>query len=95
MRPRFVDLLEPYLGSLAELLVPGYAFMLVLGSLLAAIVIVDEARRAAFARRDAVTVLCGEKEVVAGSAAQATTGSEWTDRLLDEAAARQHRFASA
>ena len=28
-------------------------------------------------------VLC-EKEVVAGSAAQATTGSEWTDRLLCE-----------
>lgn len=57
MRPRFVELLQPYLGSLAALLVPGYAFMLALGSLLAAIVIVDESRRAGFARRDALTVL--------------------------------------
>ena len=57
VRPRFVDWLEPYLGSLAELLVPGYAFMLVLGSLLGAIIIVDEARRAGFSRRDALTVL--------------------------------------
>ena len=57
MRPRFVSLLEPYLGSLAAVLVPGYAFMLVLGSLLGAIVIVDEARRAGFARRDALAVL--------------------------------------
>jgi prolipoprotein diacylglyceryltransferase len=57
VRPRFVELLEPYLGSLAALLVPGYAFMVVLGSLLGAMVIVDEARRAGFARRDALTVL--------------------------------------
>jgi phosphatidylglycerol:prolipoprotein diacylglycerol transferase len=58
VKPRFVAMLEPYFGSLAPLLVPGYAFLLVLGSVLAAIVIVDEARRAGFARRDAITVLC-------------------------------------
>lgn len=57
MRPRFVTLLEPWLGTFAALLVPGYAFMLVLGSLLGAIVIVDEARRAGFKRRDALAVL--------------------------------------
>lgn len=58
MKPRFVALLEPWLGtSFAALIVPGYAFMLVLGSLLGAIVIVDEARRAGFARRDALRVL--------------------------------------
>jgi phosphatidylglycerol:prolipoprotein diacylglycerol transferase len=57
VRPRFIALLEPYLGSLAALLVPGYAFMLVFGSLLGAIVIVDEARRAGFSRRDALSVL--------------------------------------
>ena len=50
-------MLEPWLGSLAALLVPGYAFMLVLGSVLAAIVIVDETRRAGFERRDALRVL--------------------------------------
>lgn len=57
MRPRFVELLQPYLGSLAALLVPGYAFMLVLGSLLGAVIAVDEARRGGFSRRDALTVL--------------------------------------
>ena len=57
MRPRLVSFLEPWLGSLAALLVPTYAVMLVLGSLLAAIVIVDEARRAGFSRRDSLSVL--------------------------------------
>jgi phosphatidylglycerol:prolipoprotein diacylglycerol transferase len=57
MRPRLVSLLEPWLGSLAALLVPSYAVMLVIGSLLAAIVIVDEARRAGFSRRDSLSVL--------------------------------------
>jgi len=50
-------LLEPWLGSLASLLVPTYAVMLVLGSILGAIVIVDEARRAGFSRRDSLAVL--------------------------------------
>ena len=57
MRPRLVVLLEPWLGSLAALVVPSYAVMLVLGSLLAAIVIVDEARRVGFSRRDSLAVL--------------------------------------
>lgn len=57
MRPRLVAFLEPWLGSLASLLAPSYAFMLVLGSLLAAIVTVDEARRAGFSRRDSLAVL--------------------------------------
>ena len=50
-------LLEPWLGSLAALAVPSYAVMLVLGSLLGAIVIVDEARRLGFSRRDSLGVL--------------------------------------
>ena len=57
MRPRLVSFLEPWLGSLAGLLVPSYTVMLVIGSLLAAIVIVDEARRAGFSRRDSLSVL--------------------------------------
>jgi phosphatidylglycerol:prolipoprotein diacylglycerol transferase len=50
-------MLEPRLGSLAALLVPTYAVMLVIGSILGAIVIVDEARRAGFSRRDSLAVL--------------------------------------
>jgi phosphatidylglycerol:prolipoprotein diacylglycerol transferase len=57
MRPRLVSFLEPWLGSLAGLLVPSYAVMLVLASILGAIVIVDEARRAGFSRRDSLAVL--------------------------------------
>lgn len=57
MRPRLVALLEPWLGGLAGLLVPSYAVMLVIASILGAIVIVDEARRAGFARRDSLAVL--------------------------------------
>jgi phosphatidylglycerol:prolipoprotein diacylglycerol transferase len=57
MRPRLVSFLEPWLGSLAGLLVPTYAVMLVIASLLGAIAIVDEARRAGFSRRDSLSVL--------------------------------------
>jgi phosphatidylglycerol---prolipoprotein diacylglyceryl transferase len=57
VRPRLVALLEPWLGNLAALLVPSYAVMLVIASLLGAIVIVDEARRAGFSRRDSLAVL--------------------------------------
>jgi len=57
MRPRFLVLLEPWLGSLTPLLVPGYVFMLVLGAVLGSILIVDRARRVGFDPRDTLSVL--------------------------------------
>ncbi len=57
MRPRFVALLEPWLGSLAPLVVPTYAVMLAIGALLGAAIVVERARRAGVAPRDALGVL--------------------------------------
>ncbi len=57
MRPRLVALLEGWIGGLAGLIVPGYAFMLGLGALLGAALVVDRARRAGFARADSLAVL--------------------------------------
>lgn len=66
MRPRLVALLEPLLGGLAALIVPGYAFMLGLGALIGAALVVDRARRAGFARADSLAVL--SRAYVAGLA---------------------------
>lgn len=66
MRPRLVALLEPYLGSVAALVVPGYAFMLGLGALLGAMLTLDRARRAGFSREATLAVLA--RTYVAGLA---------------------------
>jgi phosphatidylglycerol:prolipoprotein diacylglycerol transferase len=58
MRPRLVEMLAHWLGaSLAQLLVPGYAFMLGLGALLGAVIAVDGARREGYSRTLALSAL--------------------------------------
>jgi phosphatidylglycerol:prolipoprotein diacylglycerol transferase len=84
VRPEIVARLERLGLGWAGALVPGYAVMLALGSLLAAVVIVDEARRQGYARRDTLLVLMvgyaaglaggALVPVVQGLAALVTTG---------------------
>jgi phosphatidylglycerol:prolipoprotein diacylglycerol transferase len=50
MRPRVVWLLEPWLGTLARHVVPGYTAMLVIACLVGTLVVVDETSRAGYAR---------------------------------------------
>ncbi len=58
MRPRFIEMLSRFVGpSLAEVLVPGYAFMLALGAIVGALLAVDAARREGYARSRALSVL--------------------------------------
>jgi prolipoprotein diacylglyceryl transferase len=57
VRPEIVARLERAGLSLAGYLVPNYVFMLAVGSLLAAVVVVEEARRHGYARRDTLLVL--------------------------------------
>jgi prolipoprotein diacylglyceryltransferase len=57
VRPRFIALLEPWLGSLAALVVPTYGVMLAIGALLCAAVIVERTRREGFARSNTLAVL--------------------------------------
>ncbi|HEY3351837.1 MAG TPA: prolipoprotein diacylglyceryl transferase family protein [Polyangia bacterium] len=57
MRPEIVARLELAGAGWLGPLVPNYVVMLALGSLLAAVVVVDEARRLGYARRDSLLVL--------------------------------------
>lgn len=57
MRPRFVLLLEPLFGRYAGWLVPTYAMMLALGSVAAAVVMTESARRVGYARKQSLHVL--------------------------------------
>lgn len=57
MRPEIVARLEGAGWPLAAYLVPNYVVMLAVGSLLAAVVVVEEARRHGYERRDTLLVL--------------------------------------
>ena len=57
MRPEIVARLERAGAAWAGYLVPNYVIMLAVGSLLAAVVVVEEARRYGYARRDTLLVL--------------------------------------
>lgn len=57
MRPEIVARLERAGAAWAGTLVPNYVIMLAVGSLLAAVVVVEEARRQGYARRDTLLVL--------------------------------------
>ena len=57
MRPEIVARLERAGAGWAGYLVPNYVVMLAVGSLLAAVVVVEEARRQGYVRRDTLLVL--------------------------------------
>ena len=58
MRPHVVDILARYLGAeLAQLVVPGYAFMLALGAIVGAMLAVAAAHRDGISRASSVAVL--------------------------------------
>lgn len=58
VRPHVVEILARYLGpELAQLLVPGYAFMLALGAIVGAMLAVAAAHRDGVARASSVSVL--------------------------------------
>jgi prolipoprotein diacylglyceryl transferase len=57
MRRTVIALLTPLFGRAAPWLVPGYAFMLALGALLGALVVVDATARAGYPRRRAIEAL--------------------------------------
>jgi phosphatidylglycerol:prolipoprotein diacylglycerol transferase len=83
MRPRLVEMLAHWIGaSLADLVVPGYTFMLALGAILGAVIAVDGARREGFSRSSALSALmiayvsglAGACAVPAGQAVMAWLG---------------------
>lgn len=58
MRPRVVALLQPYLGAwLSSWIVPGYAVMLTIGCVLAAVLVVENARKIGVRAADSLAVL--------------------------------------
>lgn len=57
MRRTVIAILAPWLGGAARWLVPGYPFMLALGAILGAVVVVESTARVGYARRRTLEVL--------------------------------------